>query len=239
MQAQAPWPASEFEARLRHLEAGYHTHHPFNRRLNGGELQPFQLRGWVANRYYYQCSLPLKDAAILSRCEDRITRQQWIQRILDQDGRGREAGGIEAWTELGEAVGLSRADLESQRHVQPGVRFAVDAYVNFARHVPWQEAMIASLTEMFAPGIHADRLAGWPSHYPWIQPRGLAYFRSRIALAERDVRHGLAVAHAWCSTRERQERALTIVRFKLDVLWSLLDAIERAYPDDLAVELRP
>ncbi len=239
MQAQAPWTATEFEARLRLLEAGYHTHHAFNKRLNGGELQPFQLRGWVANRYYYQRCLPLKDAAILSRCDDRIVRRQWIQRILDHDGRGGEPGGIEAWTELGVAVGLTRDDLESQRHVLPGVRFAVDAYVNFARGAPWQEAVISSLTEMFAPRIHADRLAAWPAHYPWIEPQGLAYFRGRIALAERDVQHGLAVAHAWCSTRERQERALDILQFKLDILWSMLDAIERAYPDDLAKELRP
>jgi pyrroloquinoline-quinone synthase len=239
MQAQAPWTASEFEARLRRLEAGYHTHHVFNLRLNGGELQPFQLRGWVANRYYYQRCLPLKDAAILSNCDDRAARRQWIQRILDHDGHDDEAGGIEAWTELGAAVGLSRADLESQRHVQPGVRFAVDAYVSFARRVPWQEAAISSLTEMFAPRIHADRLAAWPTHYPWIEARGLAYFRSRIALAERDVQHGLAVALAWCSTRERQQRALDILQFKLDILWSVLDSIERAYPDDLAAELRP
>jgi len=42
----------------------------------------------------------------------------------------------------------------------PGVRFAVDAYVNFARQQPWQEAVCASLTELFAPQIHRQRLAG-------------------------------------------------------------------------------
>ncbi|HEY9066517.1 MAG TPA: pyrroloquinoline quinone biosynthesis protein C, partial [Burkholderiaceae bacterium] len=144
METQAPWTALEFEARLRRLETGYHIHHAFNRRLNGGELQPFQVRGWVANRYYYQLCLPLKDAAILSNCEDRAARRRWAQRIMDHDGRGDEPGGLEAWAALGAAVGLSRADLESQRHVQPGVRFAVDAYVSFARRAPWQEAAISS-----------------------------------------------------------------------------------------------
>jgi pyrroloquinoline-quinone synthase len=243
VQAREPWSAAKFEARLRAREARYHIHHPFNLRLNRGELQPFQVRGWVANRFYYQVCLPQKDAAVLANCEERSERRLWIARILDHDGRadyqGPQAGGIETWSRLGEAVGLSRDDLWSHRHVKPGVRFAVQAYLNFARNRPWEEAAISSLTEMFAPRIHADRLAGWPSHYPWIAADGLAYFRARIPLATHDVEHGLAVAHRWCTTRARQERALEILDFKLDVLWSMLDAIERAYPDDLAEELRP
>ena len=238
-----PWAAQEFEARLRAKESGYHIHHPFNQRLNRGELAPFQVRGWVANRFYYQLAIPMKDAAILSNCPDREVRRHWIERLLDHDGRddhaGASAGGIEAWTRLGIAVGLTREDLWSCKHVLPGVRFAVDAYVNFARHAPWQEAAISSLTELFAPRIHADRLAGWPSLYPWIEPEGLGYFRSRIPLATRDVEHGLSIAQQWCHTRERQQRAIEILQFKLDILWSMLDAIERAYPDDLAEEARP
>jgi pyrroloquinoline-quinone synthase len=126
-------------------------------------------------------------------------------------------------------VGLGRDDLWSCRHVQPGVRFAVDAYVNFARRAPWQEAAISSLTELFAPKIHKDRLASWPTNYPWIEPEGLQYFRSRISLAQRDVEHGLEVTLAYFQTREQQERALEILQFKLDVLWSMMDAIDRAY----------
>ncbi len=234
---------AEFEARLRAKEALYHIHHPFNKRLNSGALTPFQVRGWVANRFYYQQAIPIKDAAVMSNCDDRETRRRWALRLADHDGHddfeGSKAGGIEVWTHLGVACGLTREALWSQRHVQPGVRFAVDAYVNFARRSCWQEGVISSLTEMFAPKIHADRLAGWPSHYPWIAASGLAYFRNRIPLAQRDVEHGLEVAHAWCNTRERQERALGILQFKLDVLWSLLDAVERAYPDDLAMEKQP
>jgi pyrroloquinoline-quinone synthase len=239
----APWSADDFEARLRERESRYHIHHPFNLRLNRGELAPFQVRGWVANRFYYQVRIPQKDAAVLSNCPDRAERRRWIERILDHDGRGDfaggNAGGIEAWCRLGMATGLARERIESLRHVQPGVRFAVDAYVNFARTAPWEEAAISSLTELFAPRIHADRLAGWPSLYPWIAPEGLAYFRSRIPLAGRDVEHGLEIARRWCDTRARQERAIAILDFKLDILWAMLDAIALAYPDDLAEELRP
>jgi pyrroloquinoline-quinone synthase len=239
----AAWSPQEFESQLRAKESGYHIHHAFNKRLNSGQLAPFQVRGWVANRFYYQQAIPMKDAAVMSNCDDRATRRRWIERLLDHDGHGDHegpnAGGIETWTRLGMAVGLSREDLWSHRHVQPGVRFAVDAYVNFARRQPWQEAVISSLTEMFAPKIHADRLAGWPSHYPWIEASGLAYFRSRIPLAQRDVEHGLEVAMDYGTTRARQLRALEILQFKIDVLWSMLDAVERAYPDDLPADRRP
>ncbi len=226
----SPWPASEFEERLRGLGAHYHIHHTFNMRMNSGQCSPDQIRGWVANRFYYQINIPLKDAAILSNCPDRDTRRLWIQRLLDHDGTGDDPGGIEAWVRLADAVGLERHALWSLENVLPGVRFAVDAYVNFARRAPWQEAVCSSLTEMFAPQIHRDRLAGWPSLYPWIDTDGLQYFRSRIRLAQRDVEHGLDVTLSYFRTPPAQQRALDILNFKLDILWSMLDAIEKAYP---------
>ncbi len=225
-----PWTANEFESRLRALESRYHIHHPFNRMLNGGRCSPAQIRGWVANRFYYQINIPLKDAAILSNCPDRATRRRWIQRLTDHDGQGGNEGGIEAWVRLGEAVGVDRDTMWSQRLVLPGVRFAVDAYVNFARRAPWQEGVCSSLTEMFAPQIHLDRLAGWPSHYPWIEPQGLQYFRSRVPLAQRDVEHGLEVTLSHFRTPAEQQRAVEILQFKLDILWSILDAVEKAWP---------
>jgi pyrroloquinoline-quinone synthase len=224
------WSREEFEAQLRSRGAGYHIHHPFNVKMNDGLLDPDQIRGWVANRFYYQVNIPQKDGAIIANCPDRATRRRWVRRILDHDGFGENEGGIEAWVRLGEAVGLTRDALWSQRHVVPGVRFAVDAYVNFARQAPWQEAVCSSLTEMFAPKIHKDRLATWPTHYPWIDPDGLQYFRSRISLAERDVEHGLEVTLGHFTTRAQQQRALEILQFKLDILWAMLDAIEKAYP---------
>lgn len=227
---QPAWSRAEFERQLRALGTRYHIHHPFNKKLNGGECSPQQIRSWVANRFYYQINIPLKDAAILSNCPDRETRRRWVVRILDHDGTDNEAGGIETWVRLSEAVGIPRDELWSLRGVEPSVRFAVDAYVNFARRAPWQEGVCASLTEMFAPEIHRDRLSTWPQHYPWIDPSGLAYFRSRIPLAQRDVEHGLEVTFDHFRTREAQQRALEIVGFKLDILWTMLDAIQLAHP---------
>jgi pyrroloquinoline-quinone synthase len=223
------WSREEFERRLRGLAPLYHNHHPYQQMMYEGLLNREQMQGWVANRYYYQISIPLKDAALLAHCPDREVRRRWIHRIVDHDGSEAGEGGIEAWLQLGEACGLSRETLASQRLVLPGVRFAVDAYVNFVRDAHWLEGVCSSLTELFAPTIHRDRLQTWPTRYPWIRPEGLDYFRSRIGLAHRDVEHGLALVLDHFDTRERQQQALDIVRFKLEVLWSMLDAMYLAY----------
>jgi pyrroloquinoline-quinone synthase len=229
----AAWTREEFEARLRERGKAYHIHHPYNVMLNTGRASVEQVRGWVANRFYYQIAIPIKDAAVLSNCPDRAVRRGWIQRILDHDGfeiGGMvDPGGIEAWLRLGDAVGLTREEVQDLRHVVPGVRFAVDAYVNFARRVPWQEAVCSSLTELFAPEIHKQRLATWPEHYPWIDPEGLAYFRNRVSQARRDVEQGLAVTLDHFDTLALQQRALDILQFKLDILWSLSDALVTKY----------
>jgi pyrroloquinoline-quinone synthase len=224
-----PWTRQEFERELRAKGARYHIHHPFHVAMNSGRCTRRQVQGWALNRFYYQVSIPVKDAAILANMPEREERRQWIRRIIDHDGTRDDEGGIEAWLRLGEAVGLAREELTSLRHVLPGVRFAVDAYVNFARRAPWQEAVCASLTELFAPDIHHARLANWPQHYPWIEASGYAYFRSRLAEARRDVEHGLRVTLEHFRTRDAQERALEILQFKLDVLWTMLDAMQLAY----------
>ncbi|EPN59441.1 pyrroloquinoline quinone biosynthesis protein PqqC, partial [Pseudomonas syringae pv. actinidiae ICMP 18807] len=128
-----------------------------------------------------------------------------------------------------EAVGLDPDQLRSQELVLPGVRFAVDAYVNFARRANWQEAASSSLTELFAPQIHQSRLDSWPQHYPWIDPTGYEYFRTRLGQARRDVEHGLAITLQHYTTYEGQQRMLEILQFKLDILWSMLDAMSMAY----------
>lgn len=219
------WNREEFEVRLREKGSAYHIHHPFNVMLNSGRAQPEQIRGWVANRFYYQVNIPIKDANILANCPDREMRRAWVERILNHDGYGDDPGGIESWLRLAEAVGLERDHVESLKAVAPGVRFAVDAYVNFARRAPWPEAVCSSLTELFAPQIHKQRLANWPTFYPWIDHAGLQYFQNRVTLARRDVEVGLAVALDRFTTRAEQERALDILQFKLDVLWQMNDAM--------------
>jgi pyrroloquinoline-quinone synthase len=225
----APWPRAEFERRLREQRTGYHIHHPFNVMLNSGKASREHVRGWVANRFYYQVNIPIKDAAILANCEERAVRRNWVKRILDHDGYGDDPGGIESWLRLAEAVGLDRTEVESFRRVLPGVRYAVDASVSFARRAPWPEAVCASLTELFAPEIHRQRGAGWPQYYPWIDPAGLEYFQTRASLAARDVEFALTVTLERFTTRAAQERALEVLQLKLDILWHMNGAMALAY----------
>lgn len=228
-EAAAPWSREAFEAKLRELGRYYHTRHPYQQMMARGELDRAQIQGWVINRFYYQVSIPQKDAAILANCPDREVRRAWIQRIMDHDGYGDDPGGIEAWLRLGTAVGVSREYMRSFEGVLPGVRFAVDTYVEFARSRPWQEAVCASLTELFAPEAHRSRLATWPEHYPWVEAEGLAYFRNRLNQVQRDADYALAVTLDYFRSAEQQRRALEVLGFKLDVLWTMLDAMYMAY----------
>lgn len=220
-----------FVETLRAHSQRYHDQHPFHVRMNAGQLSPAQIRGWVANRFYYQENIPRKDAAILANCPDQGVRRRWIRRIIDHDGTGSDEGGIEAWLRLGEAAGLTREEILDHRHLVPGARFAVDAYVNFARTRPWAEAVASSLTEMFAPDLMAERLAAFERWYPWIDRDGLAYFRARLEQAPRDCEHALEVVTTYCTSAESRARAVDALSFKCDVLWSLMDAIGQAYPE--------
>lgn len=225
-----PWDEATFQAKLREVGTrGYHHLHPFHRRMNAGQLTPDQIRGWVANRFCYQRSIPIKDAAILSNCPLREVRRRWLHRITDHDGLQGDDGGLGAWLKLAEATGLTREETLDGRHVVPGVRFAVEAYVNFARQKPWPIAVASSLTELFAPDLMGERLAAFERDYTWVKPEGLAYFRARLTLARHDSAEALALTLAHCLTREHQEAAVAALAFKCDLLWAMLDATELAY----------
>jgi pyrroloquinoline-quinone synthase len=217
----------EFVAALRAVGAErYHHLHPFHQRMNRGELSPDAVRTWVKNRYYYQQMIPRKDAAILSNCPEREVRRRWLHRIADHDGQAGGEGGIEAWLHLAEACGIERAQLGEDP--LPGARFAVDAYWHFARTAPWPVAIASSLTELFAPDLMAERLAAFRQFYTWVPDWGFDYFNRRISQAKTDADEALEITLAWCNTSDLQPAAVAALRFKCEVLWSLLDAIDAA-----------
>jgi pyrroloquinoline-quinone synthase len=224
---RAPAPREAFISELRAQGTRYHHLHPFHRRMDAGELSREELQRWVTNRFYYQKCIPLKDAAILSNCPEVDVRREWIQRIIDHDGSAGDMGGIESWLRLGEALGVSRHHLESERGVLPGVRYAVDAYVSFARRRPWVEAVASSLTELFGPAAIRVRLEALERHYPWIDAAGLEYFRTRLVKAPRDADYALGLTVERSRTRQQQEAAIAALRFKTEMLWAQLDAIDR------------
>ena len=224
----------EFEVRLRAIGAErYHDKHPFHDLLHSGGCTPDQVRAWVINRYVYQSRIPMKDAAFLSRCSDPDLRRAWRSRIEDHDGdtdpaNGRE-GGIRRWLKLAEAVGLDPDYVASEQGVLPATRFAVDAYVRFVRDEPLLPAVASSLTELFAPRIHKQRIAGLLENYDFATPDTLAYFRRRLDEAPKDVAFGLRYVLDNALTLDAQDEAARALTFKTDVLWAQLDALWAAY----------
>jgi pyrroloquinoline-quinone synthase len=224
------WDGETFVGKLR--EAGrqaYHDKHPFHLLMNDGRLSREALAGWALNRFYYQRNLPRKDAAIISNCPLREVRRMWIHRVTDHDGDDSHDGGIEAWVRLGQACGLSREQLFDDAMIEPGVRSAVDGYIDFARTQPWPVAIASSLTELFAPDLMATRLAAFEKHYTWVDPTGLDYFRRRLSQARRDSGEALQLTIVHCPTAELQRAAVRALDFKCVVLWSILDTIQQRY----------
>ena len=220
----------EFEARLRRIGAErYHDLHPFHDRLHGGKCSPDEVRAWVINRYYYQHTIPMKDAAFMSRVEEPELRRAWRSRIEDHDGTADNPGGIRRWLKLAEAVGLDPDYVASREGVLAGTRFACDAYVRFVREKTLLEAVASSLTELFAPKIHKNRIVGLLEHYDFADDSSLSYFQNRLKEAPKDVAFGLAWVLDHADTAEKQDAAAKALEFKTDVLWTQLDALWSAY----------
>ncbi len=226
----SPMTPEELEQQIRAVGAErYHDKHPFHRLLHSGRLDKGQVQAWALNRYCYQAAVPRKDAALMSRTTDRELRREWIHRILDHDGSGAEEGGIERWLVLTDGLGLDRDYVTSMAGALPATRFAVEAYVAFVRDRSLVEAVASSLTELFAPSIHRERIAGMLENYDFIDERVMAYFRRRLSQATRDADFALDYVKQNARTRELQELCIEAVRFKCNVLWAQLDALHHAY----------
>ncbi len=226
-----PLTTEAFEAKLRAIgERQYHDLHPFHQLLHGGELKKGQVQAWALNRFYYQISIPRKDLALMSHIEDPELRNTWRQRVLDHDGGGEGGtGGIERWLRLTDGLGMNREDVKNLKGLLPATRFAVDAYVHFVSTKPTLEGIASSLTELFAPDIHRERIDGFERYYEFANDATLSYFRRRLIEAPRDVEFGLAYVLEHAITREQQEKCVAALTFKTELLWAQLDALHHAY----------
>ncbi len=220
----------ELEAALRAIGAErYHIHHPFHHLLHEGRLGKGQVQAWALNRYYYQASIPAKDASLLARLPTPELRREWRRRLEDHDGDGTHPGGVERWLALTDGLGLDRDYVVSQRGLLPATRFAVDAYVRFVRERTLLEAIASSLTEMFSPAIISQRVSGMLRNYDFVSEATLAYFKPRLTQAPQDVDFALGYVKTHATTVETQQAVLDALRFKCDLLWAQLDALHFAY----------
>src|ERR1700722_114179 len=213
----------------------YHHKYPFHLLMHSGKLTRGQLQAWALNRYYYQSQIPVKDAIILSRTNDAEFRRNWRKRIVDHDGVDgqpggieNQPGGIEKWIRLAEATGLPAHRVTSTDEVLPGVRYAVDAYLQLVSQRSHLEAVASSLTEMFSRDLISLRVDALRVHYPWLES-GLAYFTARLTQAPEDAAFAFdwVVKHA--RTRPEQELAIAALRDKCAILWAQLDALYYSY----------
>ena len=220
----------ELETRLRDIGARrYHRLHPFHHLLHSGQCTKGQVQAWALNRYYYQAMIPIKDAALIARCDDAAIRRAWRARLIDHDGESGAEGGIERWLRLTDALGLDRDYVTSLAGLLPATRFAVDAYVHFVSERSLLEAIASSLTELFSPQIIGERVEGMLKSYDFITPEALAYFSQRPPQAARDADFALTYIKREARTPEQQRVAMAALEFKCAVLWSMLDALYYAY----------
>jgi len=220
----------ELERRLRAIgEERYHILHPFHKLLHHGQLTKGQVQAWALNRYYYQASIPRKDASLLARLPTPDLRREWRRRLVDHDGDGEKPGGVERWLKLTDGLGLERGYVTSLAGLLPATRYAVDAYVAFVRERSVLEAVASSLTEMFSPNIISQRVAGMLQNYDFVTEETLAYFTPRLTQAPVDVAFALEYCKREAATREQQEQVMAALRYKCDLLWAQLDALHYAY----------
>ena len=220
----------QLETQLRQIGAErYHSLHPFHRLLHTGKLSRGQVQAWALNRYCYQAAIPRKDLTLMSRMTGRATRCAWLHRVIEHDGSGSDWGGIERWLQLTDGLGLERPYVESMAGALPATRFAVEAYVRFVGERPTLEGIASSLTELFAPKIHEERIAGMLANYDFISDGVMQYFRRRLVEAPKDVAFALDYVKKEARTPQQQQAVLDALRFKCDVLWAQLDALYFAY----------
>jgi len=225
-----PMSADDLELALREIGATrYHRLHPFHALLHGGKCSKGQIQAWALNRYYYQATIPVKDASLIARCEDPALRREWRKRLVDHDGQSGNDGGIARWLLLTEALGLDRRYVVSLAGLLPATRFAVDAYVHFVRERSLLEAVASSLTELFSPQVISERVEGMLKGYDFISRNSLAYFSARPPLAQRDSELALEYVKLHATSPETQQAVLRALEFKCDVLWAMLDALYHAY----------
>jgi len=93
------------------------------------------------------------------------------------------------------------------------------------------EAVASSLTELFAPSIHRERISGMLESYDFVGERAMQYFRRRLDQANRDADFALAYVKEHARTPEQQQQVLAALEFKCSVLWAMCDALQHAYVD--------
>jgi len=202
--------------------------HPFMQLLYKGRLTRKQVQAWVVNRFYLQNSIASKDAAIMSNCPLPEVRRIWLSRALRREGMGDAVGDVDGWLGFAEAAGLRKETVIAARCL-PGVRFAVESLVSFARRASWLEGIATSLYEVPAREELIKRTKALKAHYAWIRPEGMRFFVSRIARIERDANTVVDLVASYGGDAKGLESAVKAALHMSEVIWSIHDSIYMNY----------
>jgi len=196
--------------------------------LYDGKLTKKQIQAWIINRFYLQNNIASKDAAIVSNCPIPEVRRIWLSRSLRREGMGDSVGDIDGWLEFAEAAGLRKEKVMGAKCL-PGVRFAVDGLVNFARRSTWLEGIATSLYEVLAREELVKRTNALKKHYTWISPGGLKFFHSRLGRIEIDSGVVVDLVSTYATEKRSQTEAIQAALQMSDVIWCIHDAIYMNY----------
>jgi pyrroloquinoline-quinone synthase len=228
--ADAAMDRVAFEAQLRRVaQDNYYDKHPFHGLLHGGALNKGQVQAWALNRYCFQASVPRKDAILISRSGDRDFRREWTLRLLDHDGFGSDEGGIARWLRLTDGLGLDQTYVMSMAGALPETLRGIESYIKFSREQLFVAVVATTLTELFSPKLHKERLSSMLPAYDFIDSAILTYFKQRLTHAPRDASFALEYVVANATTLDAQNACLEAVHFKCHMLWAQLDALHEAY----------
>ena len=222
--------ADELEAALRDIgRPRYHNLHPFHRLLHGGKLSRDQVRAWALNRYYYQAMIPIKDATLLARMEEPRCAGSGASASSIMTATARAMAASSAGCGSTDSLDLPRSYVDLDARPAAGDALRRRRLCRLRPRPDLLEAIASSLTEMFRPMIISERVAGMLADYDFVSRDTLAYFDKRLSQAPRDADFALDYVKRHATTPAMQQAVLDALRFKCDVLWSQLDALDHAY----------
>ena len=114
-------------------------------------------------------------------------------------GITRNEGGIERWLRACRCSRFGTARMLPAKRVfcpEPASRWTLMCGLCGTKRC-WR-TVAASLTELFAPKIHAARIEGLLANYEFADDRSLSYFRNRLNEAPKDVAFGVGLGSGTC-----------------------------------------
>lgn len=211
---------------------------PFYARLVAGDLSAADLQVWIRDLYpYWDSTLYYTTGSAFVKTNYEPTRTEMLRKLVDIEGKevvndinGWETPAYEElWLRVGEALGATRADVESWK---PFTRsfLANDTLRTLSRW--WEWSWLDCIASMYAGDLFLSKWAApvrsaLADHYG-VSADALGFFDAALQDAESHLKWESATLAHWACTTERQLTAARALRTRLDIESQLLIAIDHA-----------